>query len=113
MDGNGGAMAMAPSTADCEQFMKLSDKDGRIVDLLLDRPTANPGGAFVKSVDIQPQRVQTIQRVLRLLDALPTEDPAPDLASRTLRRVEAAIKAAKPRSRPSPAAPIDDRLPPA
>jgi hypothetical protein len=95
--------------------MKLTDKDGRVVDMLLDRPPANPAdnGAFVKSVDVPPERVQTIQKVLSLLNGLPAEDPAPDLASRTLRKVEAASKTAKTSSRPPPPARLGDRQPPA
>ncbi len=106
-------MANSPSAADFGEFMKLSDKDGRAVDLLLDRPHPSANGAFVKSVDVQPQRVQTIQKILRLLNALPTEEPPPDLASRTLRRVEAAIKAAQPTTRPPPVIRIEGRRPPA
>jgi hypothetical protein len=95
--------------------MKLTDKDGRVVDMLLDRPAASPTdtGAFVKAVDVPPQRVQNIQKVLNLLNGLPVEDPAPDLANRTLRRVEAARKTAKTSSRPPPAAPPNNRQPPA
>jgi hypothetical protein len=95
--------------------MKLTDKDGRVVDMLLDRPPANATdtGAFVKSVDVPPERVQVIQKVLSLLNGLPAEDPAPDLASRTLRRVEAASKTAKTSSLPPPPARLDGRQPPA
>ncbi len=86
---------MVPSTADCGDIMKLNDEDGRVVDLLLDRQTTSPAaaGAFVKSVEVQPQRVKTIQQILSVLKQLPAEDPSPDLASRTIHRVDAAIAA--------------------
>ena len=94
--------------------MKLSDDDGQIVDLLLDRPNADPAsGAFVKSVDVQPERVQMIKKVLGLLDGLPVEDPPADLISRTLSKVENAIDAGNSSSRPPPPAQLDDSQTPA
>lgn len=98
--------------------MKLSDEDGRVVDLLLDRQTTSPaaGGVFVKSVDVQPQRVQTIQQILSILKELPVEDPSPDLASRTIHHVDAAIApldAVNPAATPQPGNRPDDRRPPA
>jgi hypothetical protein len=92
--------------------MKLNDKDAHIVDLLLDRPSQNPaaGGGFVKSLDLQPERVQTIQKVLSLLDGLPAEEPPVDLVARTLDRVDVAVEAGA-RSRPPPAARPEDRRP--
>jgi hypothetical protein len=93
--------------------MKLSDKDGRIVDLLLDRPSVEStgSGAFVKSVDVQPQRVRSIQKVLGALDAYTAADPPTDLESRTLRRIDADIKAGDALSRPPPYIRVDDRPP--
>ncbi len=94
--------------------MKLSDDDGQIVDLLLDRPNADPAsGAFVKSVDVQPERVQMIKKVLGLLDGLPVEDPPADLISRTLSKVENAIDAGNSSLRPPPPAQLDDSQTPA
>jgi hypothetical protein len=95
--------------------MKLNDKDGEIVDLLLDRPSQNPaaGGGFVKPLDLQPERVRTIQKVLSLLDGLPAEEPPTDLVSRTLDRVDGAVKSGS-RSRPPPGLRlVDDRQTPA
>jgi hypothetical protein len=93
--------------------MKLSDEDGRAVDLLLDRKTISPiaSGDFVESIGIEPQRVQTIQQILTALKQLPAEEPAADLASRTLRRVDAAI-AALDAANPNPRPPPNDRAQP-
>jgi hypothetical protein len=96
--------------------MKLSDEDGRAVDLLLDRQPTSPAssGTFVKSVDVQPQRVQTIQQILSVLKELPAEDPSPDLAIRTVHHVDAAIaalEAVNPAARPPPANRPEDRRP--
>jgi hypothetical protein len=96
--------------------MKLSDEDGRIVDLLLDKQPTSPAASvtFVQSVDVQPQRVQTIQQILMVLKQLPAEEPSPDLAGRTLRRVDAAIaalNAADPAARPPTAPPPDNQRP--
>lgn len=110
-------MAIVPSTADSGAVMKLSDEDGRVVDLLLDRQPTNPAtaGGFVKSVNVQPQRVQTIQQILSVLKELPVEDPSPDLAKRTIHRVDAAIAAldaVNPGARPPPgSSPEDSRHP--
>jgi len=86
---------MVLSTVDSGDVMKLSDEDGRIVDLLLDKQITIPANndTFVQSADVQPQRMQTIQQILTLLKQLPAEEPSPDLGSRTVRKVDAAIAA--------------------
>jgi hypothetical protein len=104
-----------PNFFDGEDGMKLNDKDAQIVDLLLDCPTPKPtaSGAFVESADLEPKRVQTIQKVLSLLDGLPAEDPPADLVARTLDRVDVAIELGS-RSRPPPGLRlVNDRQPPA
>jgi hypothetical protein len=94
--------------------MKLNDQDGEIVDLLLDRPATGPstGGGFVKQLDLQPERVQTIQKILSLLDSMPAEEPPTDLVARTLDRVNSAVDSGSA-SRPPPVARQDERRPPA
>ena len=88
--------------------MKLSDEDGRIVDLLLDKQITNPapGDTFVQAADVQPQRMQTIQQILMVLKQCPTEEPPGDLTVRTLRRVDAAIAAINATAPTSPASAI-------
>ncbi|MGD0387661.1 MAG: hypothetical protein ABSC42_01795 [Tepidisphaeraceae bacterium] len=71
------------------QKKKLNHEDAQAVDLFLDRQAANPSdsGVFVKFADPQPQRMQKVKHILNLLKELPVEDPSPDLAGRTVRRV--------------------------
>jgi hypothetical protein len=78
------------------QKKKLNHEDGQAVDLLLDRQTASPSdsGVFVKFVDVQPQRIQKVKHILKLLNELPVEDPPSDLAGRTVRRVVDGVSSA-------------------
>jgi hypothetical protein len=75
---------------------KLIEQDRAAVDLLLDRNTEGlymgglaDSGVFVKSVDVQPQRVRSVKHILNLLKELPTSEPPDDLAGKTLRRIYA------------------------
>jgi hypothetical protein len=70
---------------------KLQSEDGHAVDLLLDGQAVSltDSGTFVKSVDVEPQRVQTVKQILSLLKQLPAEDPPSDLVGKTMRRVSA------------------------
>jgi hypothetical protein len=70
---------------------KLQTEDGQAVDLLLDGQAVSltDSGVFVKSVDVEPQRVQTVKQILSLLKQLPTEDPPRDLVGKTIRRINA------------------------
>jgi len=76
---------------------RLSEADGRAVDLLLDRD-ANPGDgavrpfAAVASLNLQ-RRVAAAERVLGILRALPVPEPPADLTDRTLKRLEQAVAA--------------------
>src|SRR5687767_11991928 len=80
-------------------LMRLSDEDGRAVDLLLDRPVTegdgngNGGSHYVATAaaaaDIQVQgRITAASRVIQLLDNLDAPAPSPDLVQRTLRKIE-------------------------
>ena len=75
---------------DVMQKKKLAREDGNAVDLLLDGQAINlsDSGVFVKSVDVDPQRVQTVKQILDLLKVMPAEDPPADLAGRTLHRID-------------------------
>jgi hypothetical protein len=75
---------------------KLNEQDQAAVDLLLDRHTDGfymgslaDSGVFVKSVDVNHQRVRSVKHVLNLLKEMPVADPPADLAGKTLRRVYA------------------------
>jgi hypothetical protein len=73
---------------------KLNEEDRAAVDLLLDRHTdgffargLSDSGVFVKSVEVQPQRVRSVKQILSVLKELPAAEPPTDLAGKTLRRV--------------------------
>jgi len=72
------------------QKKKLTRDDGNAVDLLLDGQATNlsDSGVFVKSVDVDPQRVQTVKQILNLLKVMPAEEPSSDLAGRTMHRID-------------------------
>lgn len=69
---------------------KLTREDRCALDLLLDGEVSNlsDSGVFVKSVDVEPQRVQTVKQVLSLLNQLPAADPPRDLMGRTLHKID-------------------------
>ena len=73
------------------QKKKLQSEDGHAVDLLLDGQAVSltDSGVFVKSVDVEPQRVQTVKQILSLLKQLPAPEPAADLVGRTIHRINA------------------------
>ena len=75
--------------------MKLSNEDGRAVDLLLDRTAAsgaegNGGsGVFVAAADgVGRERVHAAEKVLSLLKWMPAQEPPADLLARTMDRVD-------------------------
>jgi hypothetical protein len=80
---------------------KLSDEDGRIVDLLLDHGRSEERAAImsIHSTNIPPPKIRTIEELLSLLHEMRAEEPPEDLATKTLRRIEEEASAKPP---PSP-----------
>jgi len=82
--------------------MRLSDEDGRAVDLLLDRPaskgdgngnhdgtSSHAAGAVAPAANGQAQRrIEAATSVLDLLSNLEAPEPPADLLERTLRKIE-------------------------
>jgi hypothetical protein len=79
---------------------KLREADARAVDLILDRAVAargngdGNGGMFAATmtashVAVSNEHVAAVEKVLRLLDAMPATEPASDLVQRTLDRIAA------------------------
>ena len=72
---------------------RLSEEDRNAVDLLLDRTLVGAdgnGGSFVSHALSAPQaRIEAAERVLRVLEALPTPEPSADLIERTMARIAA------------------------
>lgn len=73
--------------------MKLSEDDACAVDLLLDQvettgSVMSESGVFTLSDgQTMAKRLQAAEAILKLLDALPGDQPPPDLLTRTLERV--------------------------
>ena len=78
--------------------MRLSDEDGRAVDLLLDRPASKGNGNGNGDAAAHPQavaangqaqhRIEAATSVLELLNNLEVPEPSADLVERTLRNIE-------------------------
>ena len=73
------------------------------MDLLLDRAAAAQGDGgtlmtttFASQAGVSNERVASAQKVLNLLDAVPADEPSPDLVARTLARVERFAREAAP-----------------
>jgi hypothetical protein len=74
--------------------LMLKDEDRRALDLLLDRGTAANSGAAMQFSTVDPavqQRVAGVQKVLGMLDLMPDEEPALDLAARTLGLIDSSF----------------------
>ncbi|HEV8378178.1 MAG TPA: hypothetical protein VGQ99_18755 [Tepidisphaeraceae bacterium] len=74
-----------------EDMFKLSDDDGRAVDMLLDTSaTSNGNGGHAFSAAPAPfrQRLETVESILNLLKEMPQIDPPKTLVARTLQAVE-------------------------
>lgn len=71
--------------------VKLKREDGNAIDLLLDEQVINlsDSGIFVKSVNVEHNRVRTAKQILDLLKQLPNEEPSPDLTGRTMHKIDA------------------------
>jgi hypothetical protein len=88
---------------------QLGDLDGRAIDLLLDRADAEPidGKKLIGSDHVPPERIQSAEKILSLLQHVPAADPPSDLVSRTLQRIEAIAAAPKPPASIDPRPSID------
>jgi len=76
--------------------MRLKSEDRQAIDLLLERPDGHGDTPSVNQIFAKPvkgrmeKRLDSVERVLDLLETMPAMDPPADLLSRTLRRVEEA-----------------------
>ncbi|MGB7157695.1 MAG: hypothetical protein WBD40_06490 [Tepidisphaeraceae bacterium] len=85
---------------------RLGVSDRRAVDLLLDRSTGmgnggmgngdGNGGYVTHAQPATEPGIQGVQKVLSLLDLLPSEEPPIDLVTRTMARVDARAGTATP-----------------
>jgi hypothetical protein len=104
---NGGDTVAAYTSGDTMNWT-LSDADGRAVDLLMNKHTGVPDGngdgdGAADGGSSKPfgaalhnpleQRLQRVERLLKVLDYLPAVDPPNDLVNRTLKRLDGAATA--------------------
>ena len=72
---------------------RLTEDDRKAIDLLLDRTLVGAdgnGGSFVSHATSVPQaRLESAERVLRVLEAMPISEPPADLIERTMQRIDA------------------------
>jgi hypothetical protein len=78
---------------------KLGEADRRAVDLVLNKdfPKKGQTGQFVAPIQTTPERVDSVEKILSLLQELPIAEPPADLARKTLKRVDKALAALGPR----------------
>ncbi|MGA3066942.1 MAG: hypothetical protein ABSF29_08860 [Tepidisphaeraceae bacterium] len=74
---------------------RLNDEDRRAVDLVMDRPDGENSEAFAQGPAPSSLRVQSVEKILALLQLMPAHEPSPDLAARTLRTIDQALAAMK------------------
>jgi hypothetical protein len=66
----------------------LPAEDRRVVDLLLDPTAITLSGAMKVTAPVDRERLDAIQKTLRLLDQIPAADPPGDLIARTLELID-------------------------
>ena len=93
---------------------RLGESDRRAVDLLLDRSAGaengNGNGGYVAHAQPATEPgLQSVQRVLSLLDLMPADEPSADLMTRTLARIEARPNVAAQPIHPATAAMMTNR----
>ena len=95
---------------------RLGESDRRAVDLLLDRSTGvgngngNGNGGYVAHAQPATEPgLQSVQRVLSLLDLMPADEPSADLMARTLARIESRPDVAAQPMHPATAAMMTNR----
>jgi hypothetical protein len=74
----------------------LSPEDRHAVDLLLERPDGHGDTPIINQIFATPMRghfenrLESVEKILDVLEAMPAAEPPADLVSRTLRRIEEA-----------------------
>lgn len=81
---------------------KLHNEDAHVVDMLLDRGNSeglHGAQIFTRSPEMFHQHLQSVERLLKLLDKMPTSEPPANIVARTLDYIDHAI-AAQPHAAP-------------
>lgn len=66
---------------------QLSPEDRRAVDLVLDRESMGSSAFYAAVNNGMGKRMQAVENLLHKLDALPAQDPAPNLTARVMERI--------------------------
>lgn len=72
-------------------MFKLSDEDGRAVDMLLDSSASsngNGGNGFSASPAPFRERLENVEAILNLLKEMPNTEPPKNLVAKTLQTIE-------------------------
>ena len=72
-------------------MFKLSDEDGRAVDMLLDAsasPNGNGGNGFAAAPAPFRQRLDNVESILNLLKEMPQTEPPKNLVAKTMQTIE-------------------------
>ena len=72
---------------------KLTHADGLAVDFVLDHlnevkhESTSTADTFVPARGLEPQRIESVEKILDLLEELPAAEPSPELLRRTMQRI--------------------------
>lgn len=73
-------------------MFRLSDDDGRAVDMLLDSSSSSNGNGGGHAFSASPapfrQRLQAVESILNVLKEMPQNDPPKNLVAKTLANIE-------------------------
>src|SRR5688572_25592163 len=73
-------------------MFRLSDDDGRAVDMLLDSAASSNGNGAQAGLTAQPapfrQRLESVESILNILKQMPPMDPPRNLVAKTLANIE-------------------------
>jgi hypothetical protein len=72
-------------------MFKLSDEDGRAVDMLLDSSASsngNGGNGFSAAPAPFRQRLETVESILNILKEMPQTEPPKNLVAKTMQTIE-------------------------
>jgi hypothetical protein len=73
---------------------QLISEDRRAVDLLLDRGHVScdgKPGVYLSPGEVAPQRAQSLEKILSLLQLIPVDEPPADLTGKTMLRIDEAL----------------------
>jgi len=97
-----------------ETMFKLSDDDGRAVDMLLDSSASsngNGGNGFSAAPAPFRQRLENVESILNILKEMPHTEPPKNLVAKTLQNIERRRNKRAPKLTPAQADQSQHRRP--